>query len=233
MHSNRYTLMYALGLAVVVGAALAVASAGLGPRQQRNIAQAKRSAILETVMEVRPETLERDYETYITELVFDVDGNMVSDVRGFDIDVERESKKDPADRNFPVYVYQDELRTHYIVPLQGTGLWGPISAYVALESDLDTVYSVVFEHEKETPGLGAEISGQSFEGQFKGKKLFADDGAFESIRVLKGTGNDTEERPHAVDGLTGATMTTNGVNRMLSEEIGLHIRILEAIGRST
>ena len=113
--------------------------------------------------------------------------------------------------------------------MQGAGLWGPISAYLALDDDGNTVRGVVFEHEKETPGLGAEINTAAFEEQFEGKKFFDENGAFESIRILKGSGNDVDGRDHVVDGLTGATMTMNGVNRMLRDEVAQYAAILKRI----
>ena len=103
--------------------------------------------------------------------------------------------------------------------MQGSGLWGPISAYLALEEDLNTISGVVFEHVQETPGLGAEITTATFQEQYVGKQLFDITGNFASIKVLKGTGNDVEGKVHEVDGLAGATITANGVTDMFTDEL--------------
>ncbi len=225
MHSNRYTVFFAVGITVTVAVVLSFAAAGLGPRQEANARRAQRAAILETVMDVNPETLEADYAAYITERVFDAGGAPI-DIAAIDVNLAREVRKAPDDRAFPVYVFERQGTVSYIVPIRGAGLWGPISAYVALASDLNTITGVSFDHEKETPGLGAEINTPAFEERFEGKSLY--DGAeFASVRVLKG---GTESNPHAVDGLTGATMTMNGVTDMFAEELSLYLPIFEELG---
>lgn len=219
MHSNSYTFLYALGVTSVVAVALALAASGLRPRQEANEARAKRIAILQSVMVVNPETAGADYERFIEEVVVNAEGTVVEGTAAFDVNVKKESKKASAERLLPIFIYSDGQRKNFIVPLQGNGLWGPISAYLALDEDLNTVYGVVFEHEKETPGLGAEINTDLFETRYKNKKLFDDAGAFQSIGVLKGSGHDTSDDPHHVDGLSGATMTINGVTRMFANEL--------------
>ena len=227
MHSNRYTFLYAAGFTALVAVILALAATGLRPLQEANIAQAKRQAILQSVRDVNVETLEADYNKYITEIVVNTSGEEVSGAAAFDLDVIKESKKPEAERQLPVFVYEEAGEKKFILPLQGKGLWGPISAFVALEEDMNTISGVVFEHAKETPGLGAEISMPMFEDRFPGKKIFSDGGALEAVRVLKGTGNDVAGNPHAVDGLSGATMTINGVTNMLRDELSLYKSYLE------
>ncbi len=225
-HSNSYTLFYAFAFTAIVAVVLAVAATGLRPRQKANEDQAKRSAILESVMEVNRETLEADYNNFITEVVVDAQGNVVDNVRAFDLDVVKESKKPTTERRLPIFIFSKDERTNYILPLQGKGLWGPINAFLALEKDLNTVYGVVFDHRGETPGLGAEINTTAFESRYKDKKLFDDAGSFASIRVLKGSGNLVDS-PHEVDGLSGATMTINGVTKMFKDELTNYIPYLQ------
>lgn len=227
-HSNSYTLRYAIFFTMAVAIVLAVLASGLRPMQERNIAQAKRAAILQSVMEVNRETLESDYNAYISEFVYAVDGSEKEGEVAFDIDIRKQVKLSDAERSFPVFVFNRDGVTRYIIPLEGKGLWGPISAYLALDSDLNTVSGVVFEHEKETPGLGAEISTPMFEDRYQGKELFEDGGNFVSVRALKGSGN-TITSDHQVDGLTGATMTLNGVNAMMTDELALYENILVSI----
>ena len=219
MHSNRYTFIYAVVFTTILAVVLAVTATGLAPLQAANEARAKKQAILGSVMEVNDETLETDYEQYINEIVIRNDGNEVAEAAAFDLDITKESKKDEAERLLPIYVFEKEGDKKYIVPMQGSGLWGPISAYLALEEDLNTISGVVFDHQGETPGLGAEITAEFFEERYVGKQLFDLSGEFASVRVLKGTGNDTEGKPHQVDGLAGATITINGVTDMFSDEL--------------
>lgn len=225
MHSNRYTLFYALGLTVAVAVTLALAATVLAPRQQANAARARQIAILESVMDVDPETVEADYDAYIIARVFEVNGNERPDIDASDLDIVREARKPPEDRLFPVYEFSFENRRRFIVPLRGAGLWGPLSAYLAIEGDLDTIVGVSFDHEKETPGLGAEITTPGFEDRFVGKRLFDEDGTFVSVRIVKA--GQGESGPHAVDGLTGATMTMNGVTNMFRDDLALYTAILE------
>jgi len=227
VHSNKYTVAYAVGITVAVAVMLSLAATGLRARQDANVAEARRSTILSTVMEVDPETLEADYQATITERVFDSTGTEVPGVDAFDLDILRESRKAPDQRRYPVYTFNRNGQTRFILPLHGAGLWGPISAYLAVESDLTTIYGVRFEHEKETPGLGAEITTDAFESQFEGKQLMAPNGALEGIRVVKGGASGDDE--HAVDGLTGATMTMNGVTAMFRNELALYQDIFEEL----
>lgn len=228
MHSNRYTIVYAVGLTVAVAVSLALAATGLGPRQEANAAHARRIAILETVMAVDPLRVEEDYQAYITERVFDYEGNEADGVAAFDLDIVREARKTPEDRLYPVYQFERNGTIRFIVPMRGAGLWGPISAYLALDNDLATISGVSFDHEKETPGLGAEITTPAFENQFEGKRVVDEAGAFRPVEVVKaGRGGDG---PHAVDGLTGATMTMNGVTAMFAEELALYQQVFEELG---
>jgi Na+-transporting NADH:ubiquinone oxidoreductase subunit C len=124
-----------------------------------------------------------------------------------------ELSKPIEERNLPIYIYTaptgEEIN---IVPLQGKGLWGPIWGYVSLQPDMSTVYGAIFAHAKETPGLGAEISEDFFQDQFPGKKLYDEGGQFRSIAVVKGGAG--LENPHAVDAITGGTITSVALQDM-------------------
>jgi Na+-transporting NADH:ubiquinone oxidoreductase subunit C len=104
----------------------------------------------------------------------------------------------------------------YAVPVHGVGLWGPIYGYLALQPDVDTVIGATFSAPAETPGLGFEIVNPGFTGQFPGKEIFQDDGSLASISVVKG-GVDLAcpgTTEFCVQGVSGATMTSNGVDHM-------------------
>ena len=114
---------------------------------------------------------------------------------------------------WPIFVLEKDGKKFYIVPLRGVGLWGPIWGNIAFESDFNTIAGATFDHKGETPGLGAEIATPSFEKEFKGKTIFNEKGEFVSVNVVKG-GADPNA-PHAVDAVSGGTITSNGVRDML------------------
>jgi Na+-transporting NADH:ubiquinone oxidoreductase subunit C len=126
--------------------------------------------------------------------------------------INKQIEKFESGRELPVYVCEKEGSTYFILPLRGKGLWGPIWGYIALESDLNTVYGAVFDHKGETPGLGAEINQGWFQENFQGKKIFKD-GQFVSIEVVKG-GADAADL-YEVDGISGGTITSKGLEDML------------------
>ena len=177
-------------------------------------------------MEVNEETFEADYDKYITGVVIRPDGNEVGDAVAFDLDIVKESKKADDERLLPIFIYENGGTKNYIIPMQGSGLWGPINAYLALSEDLNTIAGIVFDHQGETPGLGAEITKDFFQDQFKGKKLY-DSNNVVAIDVLKGTGNDIDGKPHAVDGIAGATITADGVEDMFKDELANYSAYLQ------
>ena len=112
-----------------------------------------------------------------------------------------------------VYVANLNGETKYILPLSGKGLWGGIGGYLALDEDKNTIYGVNFNHESETPGLGAKIVEPEFRSQFEGKHIRNGEGAVVSVAVLKaGKHADGQEQ---VDAISGATITSSGVSTML------------------
>ena len=113
----------------------------------------------------------------------------------------------------------------FIIPLRGKGLWGPIWGYIALRDDINTVYGAVFAHKSETPGLGAEINQGFFQEPFRDKKIFNENNEFVSIKVIKG--GAPEGSLHGVDGISGGTITSDGVTDMLKERVGRYLPYLE------
>ena len=125
-----------------------------------------------------------------------------------------EYAKPQAERQLPVFVARlDDGTVLNVLAVYGAGLWGPIWGYIALGSDWDTIRGAVFDHQGETPGLGAEITTPAFSGQFIGKTIF-DGEEFTGIAVLKGAGASAGN-DHAVDAISGGTITSRGVESML------------------
>lgn len=134
------------------------------------------------------------------------------------LDLAREQKKPIEKRLMPLYVFtKDDGSKYYILYARGKGLWDEIWGNIALESDLNSIAGVSFDHKQETPGLGAEIKDNAdFKKQFIGKKFYDESGAFKSVTVRKGGAKDPV---FEVDGISGATITADGVTDML--EIGI------------
>lgn len=137
--------------------------------------------------------------------------------------VENEISKIERTRRLPVYICKKGEETYYIFALRGKGLWGPIWGYLSLEKDFNTVYGTYFGHETETPGLGANISTHKFQDQFQEKELFADS-VFVSIDVVKG-GAEAGDL-HAVDAISGSTVTSKGVEKMLDDCLAGYIEFI-------
>ncbi len=99
-----------------------------------------------------------------------------------------------------------------VLPVYGKGLWGTLWGYLALKTDLETVQGITFYEHKETPGLGGEVDNPSWKAQWEGLKLFDQNGD-PAAEVYKGPAPTTN--PYAVDGLSGATITSRGVTNLI------------------
>ncbi|WP_088653324.1 NADH:ubiquinone reductase (Na(+)-transporting) subunit C [Geofilum rhodophaeum] len=214
---NAYTFIYAAVMVVVVAALLAFVSQALKPRQERNEMVAKKIDILQSInVAASSADAEQKYADIIGEHSYIVDfaGNKVEGV-AFDVDLAVELRKPAEDRLYPVYeAHLEGGEKKYVLQLRGAGLWGPIWGYVAVNSDGSTIYGATFGHKGETPGLGAEIEKPVFQEQFVGKQIF-DQGTFKSIAVVKG-GADAEDK-FEVDAVSGGTITSKGLENMLSD----------------
>ena len=124
-----------------------------------------------------------------------------------------------------LFVCKVDGQTKYVIPVYGMGLWGAINGYIAINADKSTVFGTYFDHESETAGLGAEIKdNRAWQNQFQGKKLFAQDPHKIALAVSK----KVEDPSTQVDGITGATLTSNGVTEMLQTCLGAYMNFLKA-----
>ncbi len=216
-NGNTYTVLYAAIMVILVAAILASISMSLKPRQVRNTEIEKKQSILASVnIESTAENAEEIYAEKIQkEYVVNVKGEQVEG-NAFNTDLKKERAKAHEDMLLPVFECQTENGLKYILPLRGTGLWGPIWGFVALNEDMNTIYGANFDHQGETPGLGAEISTPPFEKPFVGKKLFDESGKLVSIIVAK-IGQEAPAE-HKVDGISGGTITSKGLEKMLLDD---------------
>lgn len=117
-----------------------------------------------------------------------------------------------------VYVVENGNQVEKIIlPVRGYGLWGTLYGFVGLESDLNTVLGLGFYEHSETPGLGGEVNNPAWMAKWPEKQIFDANGAL-AIEVLKGTAPSGSK--HQVDGLSGATLTTRGVNNLVRFWLG-------------
>ena len=221
VNKNSYTFSFAAVMVIIVAALLSYAAIGLKPYQDTNIELEKKQNILSSVgINVDRETAEDKYSIYIkSELVINNKGDVIEGA-AFDVDLGKEVKKEKDKQKLPIFISEIEGLKRYIIPLRGKGLWGPIWGFIALEDDFNKVYGAVFDHKGETPGLGAEINTSIFQDPFAGKTIFEGD-EFTSISVVKG-GVD-EGDMHAVDGISGGTITSDGVSDMLLERLKMYL----------
>lgn len=230
--SNLYTIVYITVMVVVVGAALAFTAMSLKDKQLENADADKMKQILQSVhVTTERATVVDSYRSHITStLVVNDRGDVVEGVEAFDVNVALEAKKPDSERLLPVYVCELPGKgTKYILPLSGMGLWGPIWGYVALDSDGSTVYGAFFDHQGETPGLGAEITKPEFTAQFDGKEMFKD-GRFLPVTVVKKGQLPTGGEDY-VDGISGGTITSKGVAAMLDDCLRPYKAYLETISK--
>lgn len=222
-NSNTYIITYSVIMVVIVAAVLAFAALSLQPKQDANVMNEKKMAILASIgIESTAEDVDAKYAENITAYAVDAQGNVVESISADEVLDGLKDLRSFREKAFPVFASKSGLN---IVPVIGKGLWGDIWGYIALDSDWEKVKGVVFDHKSETPGLGAEITSAKFRSQFENKRIF-DDGQFVSVSVLKGAGASAGN-DYAVDAVSGGTITSRGVQAMLRDCLGSYVPYIE------
>lgn len=235
-NSNGYTFLFAIVMVVLVGAILASLSLSLKPMQKANEAEKKMMNILGAIgVPSERGAVKPLFAEYVTERIsIDSEGHQVNSISGevnpvdatdpFNINVQKDyrSKAPASELNFPLFTCKKDGQDLYVVPVVGKGLWGPIWGYVAMESDMETIYGAVFDHKTETPGLGAEIREVFFQSPFKGKKI---NQVAPHFAVVKGGSPTTD---YSVDGITGGTITSKGVGEMVDRTMGIYLKYFQS-----
>lgn len=234
--SNTYIFIFSAVMVTIVAALLSFVSEQLRPVQEKNIEIEKKLDILKSVhraedagtVKDKNEYVEKEYDEFITgSFVLDNDGNTRDGIDAFGINMKIELSKPPEERNLPVYVFTGtDSVNKYIFPMWGKGLWGPIWGYVSLNEDFTTIYGAIFAHAKETPGLGAEINTKAFYDQFINKVIFDPQGKFVSIQVLRG--GAPPDDPSAVDAISGGTITSKALQKMMFVCLGNYETYLQS-----
>ncbi|MBP1530780.1 MAG: FMN-binding protein [Bacteroidaceae bacterium] len=188
-NGNVYTFCYATVMVVIVAFLLAFVASALKPMQDANVARDKKNQILTSlnVTGLKGDAIDKKYAEVITEELQEQDRT--------------------------VYVATVNGATKYVLPVKGRGLWGGLWGYISVDEDKQHVYGTYFDHESETAGLGARIKERWFQEQFNGKPIFDETGEVVLTVVKKGQSKAETE----IDGVTGATLTSNGVGAMVTE----------------
>lgn len=216
-NGNAYILLYSTIMVVIVAAMLAIVSLSLQDRQYKNELNEKKQSILASLV-----ASDKEYEEFIDDYVIDAKGEKVEGEDVFTL--LKDLKGAFAEGKFPVFEAKDG---RVVLPVYGSGLWGPIWGYVALAGDMSTIEGIIMDHKGETPGLGAEIATEKYQNKFVGKQIFDAQNQFVSVTLMKG-GATKENISHEVDAITGGTKTSDGVTDMLKSSIAHYLPLLEA-----
>ncbi len=239
-NSNAYVIKFALIICVVCSAALAMAYNVLRPRQEANAEFDRQRNVLKAAglydpadtTTTRPK-LEQLYKDRVTAVVVEGQGGEVTTaperVVASKITPDEHAKlRDAAEKRRVrlIYVAKDESGgvLAYVLPISGKGLWSTLYGYLALGPDANTVKGITFYKHGETPGLGGEVDNPNWTAQWADKQILADaagEPKLVSVVVKKGTVNpeNANEKLHYVDGLAGATITSNGVTRFVQADL--------------
>ena len=226
-NSNAYTVIYTTLVVVVVAAILAFTAMKLKPSQSAN-AKAETLRQMMSAAQIKPtDELYATKNAGILQLYADnideaytigLDGKKSGELSVSKDRIElvdnlkpqNKAIKDGGEARLPVYIFKNGV---IVIPIYGAGLWGPVWGYVAFQPDCHTIAGAYFDHESETPGLGAKIKDEAwFREKFVGKTVeFGSEPLFNLSKNAEATG-----ATNAVDAITGATMTSKGLDEALN-----------------
>jgi len=229
--SNTYTIIYASVMVILVALLLGFTSQALKERQQQNEVIDRMRQILRSInVETNRAQVKSEFERLITDsFVIDTNGNRIEG-NAFEINLADELAKPEAERRLPVFIATIDEERKYILALRGAGLWGPIWGYISLNEDKNTVFGADFEHAAETPGLGAEVNTAAFDNEFIGKRIHNPEGKFVSIAIVR-PGRSAIGQDY-VDGISGGTITSQGLHNMLLNSLGAYSNFLTLTPKS-
>jgi len=212
MRSNAYTYKFIIIVTGIAAFLLALASTGLKDLQDFNKQLDTRKNILKSVGEFDSKMSAASVEDAFNQLITEKYVNEAGDLA-------------ETENNFKVFVYRKNGKIRgYVLPVSGKGLWSTIKGFFAVGPDKNTVLGITFYEHGETPGLGGEIEKDWFTVQFPGKKIFDSNHTLRSITIAKGKSTTTGD--YHVDGISGATLTTKGVNDFLLRNLKKYEKFL-------
>lgn len=209
-NSNLYTVLYAAVMVVIVAFLLVFISSGLKERQQTNITQDAYKQILASLGVRDVENPTKEYQAIVKgDYLVQSDGTLVAYDGPFCTTYKSEFKEG----RLHLFVAEINGKRFYVIPVNGLGLWGDIWGFISVNEDRETVYNTYFSHKSETPGLGGEMATLYFQERFIGKKIV--DNGDVVLSVVKN--GQVKNSAFQVDGLSGATITSKGIDAMLVE----------------
>ncbi|NJC27274.1 NADH:ubiquinone reductase (Na(+)-transporting) subunit C [Neolewinella antarctica] len=237
--STQKVILFVVAMTVVVALLLAGSAVGLAPIAEKNADIFNKRQLLLAIANpleaagqpaaaLTDEEVLAFFDENVEQSVVNSQGELVNQegLLAVNVDLAKERKKPEAERNYPVYKANVDNSNYYIFSVRGNGLWDAIWGNVALEQDLNTIAGVSFDHAGETPGLGAEIKDNAtWRAQFVGKKIYEGE-KYVSVYVRKG-GALQSRAEHEVDGLSGATITADGVTKMMYEGLQAYEPFME------
>ena len=233
---NTYTLLFAVGLVVIVGTLLAAIDSSLKDKIRINEILEKQQNILyaiginenegNNVSFIAAEKAEEEFNKYITKQIYIQGDEVIEDNKAYLIDVKKQKTlaKDPSHkRKLPLFLAQKDGRNLYVAPIRGKGLWDAIWAYVSVDEDM-VIRGIYFDHKAETPGLGANIKQRFFMDDFVGESLLDSQGNFKGVTVSKTNLDPKNEDKYdnEVDAIAGSTITGDGVTAMIRSDLSLY-----------
>ncbi len=229
-NSNIYTFLYASIMVLIVATVLSVTALGLKDRQNRNKEIEKKQNILKAAkLSSTASNAEDLYNKYIVEaFAVNLNGEVVSENKeeSFRIDLKKQAGLALEKRKLPVFVFRsEEIGEKMIIPVRGKGMWGPIWGYLSIDPDGKTIYGATFDHQGETPGLGAEIANEKFQESFTGKQFFDETGKFTPLVLVKAK---AQGNPHQFDAVSGGTVTSKGLESMLHDNLKCYEKFLKS-----
>ena len=218
MHSNSYTIVFTSIVTIILGGFLSVAAGTLKEIQELNVENDSKKNILSSLgYEPNSDQLwtsddiTKLFELNIEAYVLNSNGERTNtDPASINTEVDKE--------NLPIYVdKKDGIVNGYAIPISGKGLWSTLYGYFAIEPDGVTAKGITFYAHKETPGLGGEVEKPWFQNNFVGKRFIDEDGNLVGIKVIKGKADPGS--PYEVDGISGATITSKGLESFLVDDL--------------
>ena len=205
--SNSYTYVFVIAMAVVSALLLSLLKINLQDLQEFNKALDTKKNVLKTVGVLEPGMSGKDVEELYTSKFT------------------RQEVRDSEGKEREYYTFgSPQSPEGYVIPVSGKGVWSTINGFIALEPDRNTIKGISFYDHGETPGLGGEIDKDFFASRFVGKKIFRD-GKLVSVTIAKS--RLQEESEHEVDGISGASLTTGAVNRLLFDNLNAYLQLLK------
>ena len=233
---NTYTLLFAVGLVVVVGTLLAAIDSSLKDKIRINKILEKQQNILyaiginenegNSVNFIAADKAEQEFNKYVTKQIYIQGDEVIEDDKAYLIDVKKQKSlaKDPSYmRKLPLFIAEKDGRNLYVAPIRGKGLWDAIWAYVSVDEDM-VIRGIYFDHKAETPGLGANIKQRFFMDDFIGESLLDSQGNFKGVTVSKTNLDPKNEDKYdnEVDAIAGSTITGDGVTAMIRSDLSLY-----------